>query len=620
MAQPRRATPVLPGLTLITAAILTACGGGGGGEAVRPPAAAPPATSQAAIFEGPITGFGSVMVNGVRFDDSAAVIVDDDDQPRSRADLRIGSMVRIEGKADDAAASGSATKVVLTPSLLGSVDSVDGPSRSLVVLGQTVRIDDATTFDGASGLAGLSAGDVVRIHGLLAANGAFAATLVEKLRAPATVFRLQAVVRAVDAAGRRMTVGTIEVDFSAASIVPAGSTPQVGSVVRVDAIRPPVDGVLAASRVKLRNPRAEYAAGEGYVEIKGILDGPPDATGKVTVSGVPVQISGATLEGSGNLVAGQRIEAKGTVADGVLQASRIEFEGARASQVGGSNELFGMIANFAPPARFTVNGVLVDAGGASLRNGTLASLVNGAYVEVKGEVRTDATGTFLAASQIEFKAAPKVAGEAGGGKREFYGAVQDFVSVADFSVNGVRVDASGAKFDDGKAADLRNGAYVEVEGVMQGDKLVAREVEFKGPRGGTTPPQPPAPPPPQPPAPPPPPQPPAPPPPQPPAPPPPQPPGPPPPQPPPPPPPPPSAGPSAANGKLLYGTAPAGVALACVACHGQPPDNASRKGANKPSDISAAIVANRGGMGMYAGKYSAQQLADLAAYLAGPGF
>jgi outer membrane biosynthesis protein TonB len=613
---PRRL--VLPSLTLAAAAVITACGGGGS-DSTSSPAVAPSGVAQAAIVEGPVTGFGSVVVNGVRFDESNAVIVDDDGQQRSRAELRIGSMVRVEGLADDSAGTGSATKVVLMPSLLGTIEAVDASAGTMVVLGQTVKVDGGTTFDGTTGLAALVAGEVVRIHGLLAADGTFAATLIERLSGPATYFELRGIVRSVDTTARRMTVGSLTIDYSSASIKPTGATPAVGDVVRIESDAAPVAGVLAARKIKIRSPKAEYAATNGYVEIKGILDAAPDASGKTTVSGVPVVLAGAKLEGNGNLVAGQRVEVKGVEVDGVIQASRVEFEGSRAGKVGGSNELYGVIDGFMPPARFTVNGVTVDASQASFSNGAINNLADGRYVEVKGEMRTDGSGTVLVARKVEFKAKPKQDDDKDASKREYYGAIQDFVSIASFTVNGMPVDASGAKIEDGKASALGNGVFVEVEGTLQGDKLIASELEFKGPRGGTTttPPPTPTPPPPPTPTPPPPPTP---------TPPPPTPTPPPPPAPTPPPPPaptpppPPAPGPSAANGKVLYSTAPAGVSLSCATCHGAPPDGAARKGANAPSQISAAIAANRGNMGIYSGKYSAQQLSDLAAYLAGPTF
>jgi hypothetical protein len=58
--------------TLSTAALLLACGGGGGGIAGV-------GTGGTGSFSvGTVTGFGSVFVNGVRYDDDGARLVDDD--------------------------------------------------------------------------------------------------------------------------------------------------------------------------------------------------------------------------------------------------------------------------------------------------------------------------------------------------------------------------------------------------------------------------------------------------------------------------------------------------------------------------------------------------------------
>lgn len=71
---------------------------------------------------------------------------------------------------------------------------------------------------------------------------------------------------------------------------------------------------------------------------------------------------------------------------------------------------------------------------------------------------------------------------------------------------------------------------------------------------------------------------------------------------------------SAVNGKALY------ASNSCSACHGAPPSTQKvLNGANKPNTILSAINGNTGGMGMYSGKLTTQQLADIAAYLATPG-
>ena len=59
------------------ALVMTACGGGG----ASPGEDAPPVTQQpagvAATYLGPISGFGSVIVNGMRFDTVGATMADD---------------------------------------------------------------------------------------------------------------------------------------------------------------------------------------------------------------------------------------------------------------------------------------------------------------------------------------------------------------------------------------------------------------------------------------------------------------------------------------------------------------------------------------------------------------
>ncbi len=78
----------------------------------------------------------------------------------------------------------------------------------------------------------------------------------------------------------------------------------------------------------------------------------------------------------------------------------------------------------------------------------------------------------------------------------------------------------------------------------------------------------------------------------------------------------------ALNGKSLYLNGPASGGTSCAACHGPSPANNVNgilAAANNPSVISAAFAANRGGMGtLYNGKFSAAEIADLAAFIGNP--
>lgn len=59
--------------------------------------------------------------------------------------------------------------------------------------------------------------------------------------------------------------------------------------------------------------------------------------------------------------------------------------------------------------------------------------------------------------------------------------------------------------------------------------------------------------------------------------------------------------------------------MSCAGCHGTTPSiNKVLNGANNPTRILSAISGNTGGMKMYSGKFTTQNLADIAAYLATP--
>jgi hypothetical protein len=79
---------------------------------------------------------------------------------------------------------------------------------------------------------------------------------------------------------------------------------------------------------------------------------------------------------------------------------------------------------------------------------------------------------------------------------------------------------------------------------------------------------------------------------------------------------------NALNGKSLYLNGPVAGGASCTICHGASPAsnvNGIRAAANAPSVISAAFARNAGGMGgLYNGKFSAAEIADLAAFIGDP--
>src|SRR5512139_1215971 len=89
------------------ALLVAACGGGGGGDDSSagpvPPASTPPPSAggtTSVIVTGAISGFGSVIVNGVRYDTSRAE-VRIEDRAGTLAELSVGHVVRVSANVDD---------------------------------------------------------------------------------------------------------------------------------------------------------------------------------------------------------------------------------------------------------------------------------------------------------------------------------------------------------------------------------------------------------------------------------------------------------------------------------------------------------------------------------------
>ncbi|ABD68962.1 hypothetical protein Rfer_1228 [Rhodoferax ferrireducens T118] len=503
-------------LTLSSAMLLTACGGGGGTTpAVNNTAPA------AAMYAGPITGFGSVIVNGMRFSSVGATLQDDDGQDINLDQLKLGMTVRVSGTADDSTQLGTASQLALVHGIRGAITTVNASANTLTLLGQTVNTNTATAYQGVSGLAGLTAGQSVEVYGALQADGSLLATLIQLKTTAFTTLSVNGVVGNLSATSFK--VGNLTVNYSTAVVTGVLGD---GKRVKIKAVASnfdAVNNVLTASTVKVEEASSVYGAtvaAGAWLKIKGIADAAP-INGVLKVSGTPVNMSQAAIKGNtSTITAGQLLEVKGNWDGSVLQATQIEQDGYRAGQIGGSNELYGAVSSI-NGSTVVVNGVSVDLSTATFgRSATLAQVAVGSYVEIKGNL----SGNLLRATKVELKtngtgstgssastdgshgndnsndsshgndntssdsshsndnntSNDSSHGTVGDVSYEQYGQVSDFASVASFKLNGLTVDASAARFEHTNAASLANGVYVEIKGTQGSNGVfVATKVDIK---------------------------------------------------------------------------------------------------------------------------------------------
>ncbi len=494
-------------LLLGTSALLAACGGSGNGSDdgtpvawSTNPAGAATFSGVSAAYQGAITGLGSVVVNGVRFETTDAMVYDGDDfstryDPGTAAynsPLALGMTVALFGDVDDAQSLGRAARIRVVGGVRGTMRAVDTTALTLTLPTQTIQLSTATSYGGTSDgtssgspitnlaqLAALTGNPLLTVYGLTQADGRFLATRVVVTRAAVHDFDVAVRGTITAMAGNSYTVKTdassnVTVNCNSCTIQPSGNTPTVGDAVRALAadISQWNGTTLSASRLQLVN--ASYLTNfqgapstTSYAKIKGaaVLEG-----GIWRVGGVEVNVSATGT----TLTAGTVYEIKGTWSGAVLAATRVEVESQRSfagkggSNTTYSNEFYGAVSNL-NGSSFTVQGVNVDASSAYFPDGSSANLTHGAFVEVKGSYIDGK----LVATKVEIKAASG-SNVSAGRVFEMYGQVSDWSGVSSvFKLTRLGVvynalSSVNTQFEHGIPV---NGSYVEAKGYMDASNV-----------------------------------------------------------------------------------------------------------------------------------------------------
>ncbi len=394
------AGPALAGaLAALSAALLVACGGGGGDAATG--TTTTPASTGSVYAAGPITGFGSVIINGVRFDASGAAITDDDGATVAEAQLHLGEQAEVEADPGNDGVHDIAHAIHVHSALIGPVGAVDTTGGTLTVLGQTVTVNAQTAFDTAlaGGLSTVAAGAVVQVHGQFdTASQSYIATRIE-LDAAATHYKIRGTLTALDTTAKTLAIGATAIDFSTASNVPTDLA--VGKLVVVRLATTPVNGVWTATKIA-DGQRLAHDHDEAH--LRGVISAFTSVT-QFSVDGTAVDATNAAFpNGQTGIVLGATVEVEGQLVNGVVVAKVVGTENEHEHD-GSRVELHGTISALDTTAlTFVVRGVTVSyAGSVTFSDGTAASLANGLFVEVRGGFSSD--GTVVDATRIELKPA-----------------------------------------------------------------------------------------------------------------------------------------------------------------------------------------------------------------------
>ena len=463
--------------TLVLSITLVACGGGGNSVAGIDAGGGP--VKVGVVAKGTIAGFGSIVVNGVRYETTTASI-DNDGVVGMQSDLKVGQVVIVKGSLDSNGTTGSADSVSFGDLVEGPISAVNTVAGTITVLGQLVFIDADTSFDDSispPSIDGLAVNDTVEVSGFVRADGSISATRIED-KPVGTEFEVTGEVSNLTAS--TFQINSLVVDFSAAQLddFPTGS-PQLGQLVEAKGQTLGGSGELLATRVEFKGSDLGADAGD-RVEIEGFITRFASAT-DFDVEGVPVTTSGSTAFVNGtaaDLGINRKVEVEGTIgATGVISATKVELKLANFIRIEGMVEAKGTasLTIFGIPIGINSQTRLEDKSSADVRSFSLANISVGDYLETRGY--EDASG--VVATLVE--------------REDFNGdvAIRAFVdSVSDptFTIRGVMIETNGGT----TFRDLNNqvisaaaffgqamGRLVEADGAPSNGGIVADEVALE---------------------------------------------------------------------------------------------------------------------------------------------
>ncbi len=309
------------------AAMLAACGGGGDSGNVQVGGSVG-SGGTGSFSSGAIRGFGSIVVNGVHYDETTAKVVGDAGASMNSADLRLGMMVEVTGSdiisnATTGRRSAKATSIQLRSEIEGPISAINAAAGTMTVLGQLVRITATTVFDDdlRNGLASLAVGQIAEVYGLMNAAGEYTATRVERESA-ASSYKLRGVISQLDTATRTLRIGNAVVFYGNTSVQASAFANGTYARITLQTQRAS-DGSWIASRITTQasGSTSAPASSNASAEIEGYITS-YTSSARFSVNGIPVDASRVTRLPAG-LATGVRVEVDGQFSNGTLIAREI---------------------------------------------------------------------------------------------------------------------------------------------------------------------------------------------------------------------------------------------------------------------------------------------------------
>lgn len=388
--------------------ILSACGGGGGGSI----GIADGGIRGTGSSVGPVSGFGSVFVNGVKFETRNIPnrSVDSNDDISSEDDLEKGMILRVEGvwRPDN---TGEAERLEYDDTFRGPIsdvvlpDAANNAPGSFRMLGQTIRFDNRTVVRVGNGE--LTDDMTVRVSAWRTGDGYRASYVGSVTTGPDFPLELEGRIEEVNP--DRFRIGTQWIRGGLNVGYPGDLTINdvvVGALVEVEGRFLSPGGDIIAAEIRFADDRRFRGEEDEDIELSGPVQSLNLSGSTFLLNGVPVDFDGQTEfdDFSRSRIAdGLLVQVEGEFRSGRVYAEEIEL-------LEGNAEVEAAVQSADPSANeLIVGGVTVR-----ITNNTLIdsddditnNVFDADFLEVEGIERRDENDqVFLEALNIEIESA-----------------------------------------------------------------------------------------------------------------------------------------------------------------------------------------------------------------------
>lgn len=470
-------------LALFVFSMLLSCGGGGGGGT---DGGGIGGTGQ---VTGTITGFGSVIVNGVKFSTSGATISKEGTNTTESA-LQVGMVVTISGTVDANGTTGTATGITYEDLVEGPVDSITISSNTMVVMGQNVIVGDTTAFDGVN-FDQVAIGNILEVSGFKDSTGAIRASRIELKSASFTqsVTQLEVTgnITNLNTSLKTFKIGSLTIDYNTA-LLSNITTLTDGLLVESKSTQNVSGGILTATKVEGKSSvsgiQALSATAGNWLEIEGFVTS-LTTTSNFIVNGQQIITDAQTQFENGtasDIALNTKLEAEGTTdSNGVLVAKNISIRRPLNIKIDAEAEVIDTINSTVKALGITVtiNNLtqIQDTSSASLRPFSLSSIAVNDRLKIRAF--KDSNGKVIAALLERENANAKVI---------LQGQV-DSITSPNLVILGVTIQTDGLTTFQNLSDNAINasaffssvqaGRLVKVKGTKSGGVIVAEKVEIE---------------------------------------------------------------------------------------------------------------------------------------------